>query len=109
MTWMPYAILGGVLLEALTALIARYAAHLDVFEIHPEFRLFSYGTRTTYYSPADGRPSREWFFILKLPSWQYGQFDYSRRWGWLQLCWIWTSTNGWSEWWQPCPEQWGPD
>lgn len=95
MTWMPWAILSGLVLEAISTLIERYAFHQPAqWQVPPPFKVFQYGTFIVDYKT--GR--REWFFEMKLPSWQWVRYDYNRRVGWGQLRLVWTSERGW--WWE---------
>lgn len=99
MTWMPWAILSGLALEAINAWIERHAVHVAENEVHPPFRLWQYGTRWSYGPEYIVRwpIEKRWFFLLKLPSWQWGKLDYGRRMGWMQLVLVWESDKGWSQ------------
>jgi hypothetical protein len=89
-TWMPIAILGGLLLEGLNALIARFAVHVDRHEPMPRFRLFQYGTLVS-----GDTNTPEWFFAWKLPSYEWGRIDWGRKEGWLQRVVFWADRRGW--------------
>lgn len=93
MTWMPWAILSGLVLEAISHLIERYAVHqTESCQAFPPFRVFQYGTFIADYQEPR---KRAWFFEMKLPSWQWVRHDYDRRVGWGQLRIAWTSERGW--------------
>lgn len=102
MRYTPIAILVGLLLELIDFVLARYATTVPAGHLHPEFRAFQYGKRYEGSWGADGRWRVESFFILKLPSWRWVSLDYGRNWGWGQLCLVWTDTEGWRTWHQPC-------
>lgn len=103
-TWV--AILVGLWLELVDVVLARYAVTVPKGEEHPKFRVFQYGKRhTTEHHDRSFGPSRwEWFFILKLPSWDWQKGDYGRRWQWHQLCLVWTDTHGWMTWYEPAKD-----
>lgn len=100
MRWLPFAILGSLVLEAISALIERYAVHVGQHEVIPEFRVFQYGYIWNDW-PHVGR-EREAFFILHLPSYDWQLVDYRDRWGWCRLYVMWTSTSGWRTGYVPC-------
>jgi hypothetical protein len=85
MNWTPFAILGGLVLEGICALIERHAVRGHPRKANPPFRVFQYGIL---------EPG-VWFFVMKLPSWQWALVDYGRRLAWCQLQVAWTSESGW--------------
>lgn len=97
MTWTPWAILAGLVLEAISAWIERHAVRVDEHTMHPEFRFIQWGSHVN----GDhgvwhmGTDRWRWFLMIKLPSYQWGRTDYGRHWGWWQLCLIWEEGNGW--------------
>lgn len=92
MTWMPWVILSGLVLEAISALIERYAVHLKEWEVAPNFRVFQYGTTQDWMDPK----VRRWFFAIKLPSYQLQPCDYGRGpMVWCQLHVVWFEGEGW--------------
>lgn len=88
MTWTPWAILAGLVLEAISAWIARHAVHPEPYEAMRPFRFCHWGTLPEPHH-------RPWFFAMKLPIYQWNLVDYGRRQGWLQLHLVWIEHEGW--------------
>jgi len=94
MTWMPWAILSGLALEAVNAWIERTAVHVFEYQLIPHFWVWQHGTMSVEF---DSRIQRERFFMLKLPSWKLIPSDFGRGpMVWAQLTLVWTSTDGWA-------------
>jgi hypothetical protein len=94
MKWMPFAILGGLALEAISAMIERHAVTVPMNFESPPFRIFQYGVMLDSWSHS-ARVRRVWFFVMKLPSWRWDKHDYGRQQGWQQLEVAWTGDRGW--------------
>jgi len=93
------------LLEAFDRFVERYAVNASAHERVPELHTVQWGTLGRSYGP----PVR--YFRVRLWSFEYMQRrDYGRlrNWCWHRRLVVWTSTEGWFEWFEPCDERSGP-